>query len=159
MPKFTVSLLLVATLIVSAWLPCPIHAQSLRHSVDYARVNVPDVGQALAFFRNVLDCERIDTSAGVETSALMECQSGMVLELVRAGSGQIPAMSTPLRFVGGDVAHADRWLRKEGAHAVGKPVVADSGPDAGQTMINFTSPWGLRLQLVGTTDDRITSLP
>jgi catechol 2,3-dioxygenase-like lactoylglutathione lyase family enzyme len=159
MAKSTVSILLAATLIFSAFCPLGVHAQPLRHGGDYAQVNVPDIRQALSFFGNVLDCERIDRSASVQTSALMECQSGMVLELVRSRPGLTRTRSTPLRFFVADVSNASQWLRHEGARTVGKPVVATSGPDAGQTLINFTSPWGLHLQLVGETGDRVSALP
>ncbi|MDQ6647193.1 MAG: VOC family protein, partial [Pseudomonadota bacterium] len=130
-----------------------------HRSRDYAQVAVPDVRAAASFFRNVLDCEFIDTSASAKTSTLMACQSGTVLDLVLSEPGKSSVRTTPLRLTVSDVDTADQWLRKEGARVVGVPVKATSGPDAGQTVVNFVSPWGMRLQLVGSTGDRISALP
>lgn len=159
MAKFSASILLAAMLIFSAIVPAGVHAQSAHRTGDYAQVAVPDVQAAVSFFRNVLDCESIDTSASAKTSALMVCQSDMVLDLVLSQSGKSPVRTTPLRFVVSDVENADQWLRNEGARVVGTPVKATSGPDAGQTVVNFISPWGMRLQLVGSTGNRISAVP
>lgn len=159
MPKFTASTILAAMLVFSLIHPLDGHAEPARSGADYAQIDVPDVQQAVSFFRNVLDCEAIDSSTTNKISALMVCDSGQVLELVRMHSGGSRADAPPLRFLVNDVANADRWLESEGARVVGKPVRATSGPDAGRTMINFTSPWGQRLQLVGSSGNTISALP
>ncbi|MEP7187245.1 MAG: VOC family protein [Rhodanobacter sp.] len=159
MAKLSVSILLAATLVFSALLPSGAYAQSPHRGGDYAQIAVPNVQAAVSFFRNVLDCEAINTSASVKTSALMVCQSGMVLDLVLSQQGESAVGATPLRFVVKDVAHADRWLRNEGARVIGKPVLSTSGPDAGQTLVNFVSPWGMRLQLAGSTGNKVSAVP
>lgn len=159
MAKFSASILLATTLVFSTLLPSDAHAQSPHRSGDYAQIAVPDVQAAVSFFRNVLDCESLSTSASAKTSALMVCQSGMVLDLVLSKSGKPPVKATPLRFVVNDIGHADRWLRNDGARVIGKPVPSNSGPDAGQTLVNFISPWGMRLQLVGSTGNAVTAIP
>lgn len=135
------------------------YAEPARSGADYAQVDVPDLQQAVSFFRNVLDCRAIGSSAANRNSALMVCASGQVLELVRSQSGDYRADVSPLQFVVNDVANADRWLENEGAHVIGRPTRATSGQDAGRTMINFTSPWGLRLQLIGTSSNKISASP
>lgn len=141
-----------------ALLSAGLHAQP-SHRSDYALIDVPDIRQAVNFFRDVLDCEVIDAATAKQDTALMACESGMILELVAAHGGSSEKNAAPVRFVVNDVANADRWLKREGAHVIGKPVLATSGPDAGETMVNFVAPWGLRLQLVGAAGSKISAWP
>ncbi len=141
-----------------ALLATGVHAQPVHRS-DYALIDVPDVHQAVDFFRNVLDCEVIDAATAKQNNALMACESGMILELVAARRGSSAANAAPVRFVVNDVTHADEWLEREGVRVIGKPSLAISGPDAGQMLVNFVAPWGLRLQLAGAAGSKISALP
>ena len=168
----------VALLVVGG-MPLNARAASLRDS-GYVGIGVPDLAQATAFFRNVLDCEPIGpvagsatTSkgnarrAGVPASRLLLCDSGNVVELFdNHGANSLPASrhsanqgSEPIPFFADDVAHADRWLRHEGVSVIGSPVTVTSGPHAGQTVVNFVAPWGLRLQLVGRNTRQLATAP
>jgi catechol 2,3-dioxygenase-like lactoylglutathione lyase family enzyme len=128
---------------------------------DYARIGVPDLEQAAAFFRNVLDChligpEPIATTVapdGAPASRLVSCDAGSVIELFDnrgMPSSSVPHPATqPLQFVADDVFHAGQWLRRDGASVAGSPHRVTSGPLAGRTVLDFAAPWGLRLQLIG----------
>ncbi|OOG46806.1 VOC family protein [Rhodanobacter sp. C01] len=150
------------------------------HDSDYVSIGVPDLVQATAFFRNVLDCEPIgpisanataseagSRHAGLPSSRLLLCDSGNVVELFdNHGVNNISASrysakhdNEPIPLFADDVTHGDRWLRHEGVRVIGSPVTATSGPHAGQTVVNFVAPWGLRLQLVGRNTGRLATAP
>lgn len=150
------------------------------HDSDYVAISVPDVQQATAFFHDVLDCEEVDSAAGDESrqgghvahdarpvSRLLLCDDGTVVELFDAHAAHSPSLarhamdrgSEPIAFSADNVAHADRWLRREGVKVLGAPVAAVTGPHAGQTVVNFVAPWGLRLQLVGRSPSQVATAP
>jgi hypothetical protein len=87
----------------------------------------------------------------------LACETGSIVELFDNRTGDPPssprraaaADGGPIRFVSENVAHADQWLRRAGVHVVGSPQKLRSGPFAGMTVVNFVSPWGLHLQLMG----------
>jgi catechol 2,3-dioxygenase-like lactoylglutathione lyase family enzyme len=131
---------------------------------DYVRIGVPDLPQAVGFFRDVLDCQPISAPAparqpdgrGDRTgSELLACESGTIVELVQnsasPASSQKPARQRdePVRFTSANVAGAGQWLGRKGVRVIGSPHTLTSGPHAGMTIVNFEAPWGLRLQLAG----------
>lgn len=60
--KRSLSLLAVALLGMAAvTLPWSSRAATL-HESDYVRISVPDLPQAVSFFRNVLDCQLVGTA-------------------------------------------------------------------------------------------------
>lgn len=122
-------------------------------------MTVPDMRQALSFFRHVLDCETIDDVSTSARGALMLCEDGMVVELVKGTETRIPVKSATLRFAVSDVAHADRWLQRDGVHMVSRTLVPGAGPGSGEILVNFVAPWGQPLQLVGPADLQISSAP
>ncbi|EIM04233.1 VOC family protein [Rhodanobacter denitrificans] len=126
---------------------------------DYARIGVPDLQQAVAFFRDVLNCRPLDPAAGAvdspRQSSLLACDAGSIIELFDERDATLsPARPSPeqvgrtLRFVTDDVVHADQWLRDEGVDVSGMPHRLSSGPLTGRLVLDFVSPWGLRLQLL-----------
>lgn len=133
---------------------------------DYARIGVPDLEQAVAFFQDVLDCRLIGpesaaatvTSDGTPASRLVSCGANSIIELFDS-RGRAPSVASrpaaqPLQFVSDDVLHAAQWLQRDGANVTGLPHRAASGPLAGRMVLDFSSPWGLRLQLVGSVAHR-----
>ena len=155
------------------------HAASV-HDSDYVAISVPDLQQATAFFHNVLDCEEVNPAAGDESlessqathgappvSRLLLCDAGTVVELFDAHAAHSPSPalhatdhgSEPIAFSADNVAHADRWLRREGVKVTGAPVAVVADPHAGQTVVNFVAPWGLRLQLVGRSPSQVATAP
>jgi catechol 2,3-dioxygenase-like lactoylglutathione lyase family enzyme len=156
------------------------HAASV-HDSDYVAISVPDLQQATAFFHNVLDCEEVNPAGGDESlessraahdaapvSRLLLCDSGTVVELFDADAERSSSTTAhhatdhgnePIAFSADNVAHADRWLRREGVQVTGAPVAVITGPHAGQTVVNFVAPWGLRLQLVGRSPSQVATVP
>ncbi|WP_108473202.1 VOC family protein [Rhodanobacter thiooxydans] len=129
---------------------------------DYARIGVPDLAQAVAFFQNALDCRLIGPDSatalaspgGVPASRLMSCDAGSVIELFDNRGSSPSSVSRPavrpLQFVSDDVLHAGQWLQHDGASVTGTPHRMASGPLAGRMVLDFVAPWGLRLQLIGS---------
>lgn len=158
MAKFLFTISLAVVMASLAFVSTGVRAQSGQRG-DYALIDVPDVQQAVNFFRNVLDCEVLDAVTAKQNNALMACKSGMILELVAVTSASSASNVAPVRFVVNDVANAGQWLEREGVRVIGKPILATSGSDAGQILVNFVAPWGLQLQLVGSADSKISALP
>jgi catechol 2,3-dioxygenase-like lactoylglutathione lyase family enzyme len=164
MNKSMLSLLALTLLgVVIAVLPGSGRAATL-HEGDYVRIGVPNLPQAVSFFRDVLDCQLIGAmpAAPIKTrnangSQLLACETGSIVELFHNRTDGSPsslrraaaAAGEPIRFVSGNVAHADQWLHRAGVHVVGPPQKLRSGPFVGMTVVNFVSPWGLHLQLMG----------
>ena len=131
---------------------------------DYAGISVPDMAQAVAFFRDVLDCRVIGPTSeqsprGTPASRLLSCNAGSIVELFQQpGSSPSAAQRSrlkagePLQFVTVDVIHAGEWLRHEHVSVNGAPHRLTSGPQAGRMVLDFRAPWGLRLQLLGSRE-------
>ncbi|MFC5434997.1 VOC family protein [Rhodanobacter umsongensis] len=162
MKNSLLSLLAVAALGVAAFLAPWSSPAATFHDADYVRIGVPDLAQAVSFFQDVLDCQLVGATPATSSmrnasSRLLVCEAGSIVELVddrtgvRSSSRQRVAGTDgePIRFISGNVAHADQWLRGAGVRVVGPSQKLRSGPFVGMTAVNFVSPWGLRLQLVG----------
>jgi catechol 2,3-dioxygenase-like lactoylglutathione lyase family enzyme len=166
MNKSFLSLLVVILLGVIALAASPNGRGATFHDSDYARIGVPDLPQAVAFFRDVLDCRPVNPipAGGTRQPRLLACDSGSIVELFDNHGAPSPAHPVssgdePIRFVSNDVRNADQWLRGAGARVIGSPHTLSSGPDAGQTVVDFVSPWGLRLQLVSWGSNVTTAGP
>jgi hypothetical protein len=144
--------------LVAATLAKGVEAAAFRGS-DYVRIEVPHMGQAVTFFRDVLACQPVApaaSDAAAQASRLMSCGAGSMVELVAAPA---PAAAThqdagPVRLVTDNLAGADRWLQRKGVRVIGAP--QKSG---GQTVLNFVAPWGLRMQLVSWRTSVATAGP
>jgi catechol 2,3-dioxygenase-like lactoylglutathione lyase family enzyme len=155
------SLLLFLAFSLAVVAPSGVRAATL-YGGDYARIGVPDLEQAVAFFQDVLDCRLIGpesvateaTPGDAPASRLLACDAGSVVELFDdRGVSPSPASGRagqPLQFVSDDVQHASEWLRHAGVGVSGAPHRLTSGPLAGRMVLDFVSPWGLRLQLLGS---------
>lgn len=151
MNRFLVSL--------SAWLllglagfSLPLHAQSAAGDAqsDYVRMEVPDLRQAVRFFRDVMNCTVLSADAVPPTSAssgglaLMDCSPDVIVELTNA-HGTAPHKTAPVQvaFAVNDAAAAAAWLRSN--HVT----VLHDGIDANRRVVSFLAPWGQPLRLVG----------
>lgn len=152
--------LLLFAFSLAAITPSGVRAATL-YGGDYVSVGVPDLEQAVAFFQDVLDCRLIGPESVVAKASsddlpafrLLSCDAGSVVELFdNSGVSPSPASGRaerPLQFVSDDVQHASEWLRHTGVSVGGSPHRLTSGPLAGRMVLDFVSPWGLRLQLLG----------
>ncbi len=130
------------------------------YGAGYARVGVPDLPQAVAFFQDVLDCRVLgsDTPSATTrpaTTRLLSCDTGSIVELVdnHGVSTTSGAADQPLRFVSNDVLHDREWLEREGATVDVFPRRLTSGPLSGRMVLDFVSPWGMPLQLLDSRAD------
>ena len=173
------SILVFGFLAAMAGVPFNSHATGV-HDSGYVTIGVPNLQQATAFFRNILDCEPVSpvNTDGPTTgtasrhpappaSRLLLCDSGTVVELfdehgarsLSSARYSIDQGNEPIQFSADDVAHADQWLRREGVQVIGTSVTMKTGPHAGQTVVNFVTPWGLQLQLVGWNKSQLATAP
>lgn len=179
MRKSFLSILAGGLFLAMASVPFSGRAESV-HDSGYVAIGVPDLQQATTFFGDILDCEPLNPAAGSESpesahaardaqpaSRLLLCDSGTVVELFDDHEMHFPAPerhatnhgNEPITFSADNVAHADRWLRREGVQVIGAPVTVTTGPHAGQTVVNFVAPWGLRMQLVGRNPSQVATAP
>ena len=141
-------------------------AQAAPSDGDYVRMSVPDMRQAVDFFSDVMNCEVVNAAlapatgrsaaapAGSAESALMNCAHGIIVEL-RAGPATVSpgGSASSVAFVTNDAVAATAWLRRKHIAVLGTPAVVHSGPNAGKLAVNFLSPWGQPLQLIGPAAD------
>lgn len=134
---------MIASLILSLFGMAAAQAASWTDAdSDYARLGVPDMRQAVAFFENVMGCAPLSGGAGTGSSILLECANDRVLELTHASDN--PALhGTPVRFRSSDLASASAALRSHHLHTV------DHSPQRGVQAVEFLTPWGQRIELVG----------
>lgn len=145
--------LVVAGLLASA--PTGARAATLGDG-DYVRIGVPDLRQASTFFREVLDCRPVGNPAPVTAEAsgsrLLSCGSGSVLELF-AERGDPAAAGETLQLLSDDTLRTDAWLRQRGVTVSGAPRRLTSGRWAGRVAVDFVTPWGMRMRLLGSRPD------
>ena len=176
MRKSFLSILVFGFLAAMAGASFNSHAASV-HDSGYVTIGVPNLQQATTFFRNILNCEPVATNeptAGTASrrptlpaSRLLLCDSGTVVELfdehgalsLSSARHSIDHGNEPIQFSADDVAHANQWLQREGVHVIGTSVTMKTGPHAGQTVVNFVTPWGLQLQLVGWNKSQLATAP
>ncbi len=136
----------------------PAAAQSAPSDGDYVQMSVPDMRQAVEFFRDVLNCEVISaqpaTGADAPAAALMNCAHGSIVELRPLPAGRSKAhQAGSVAFATNDAAAASAWLHSRHVAVQGTPKLIRSGPDAGRIAVSFLAPWGQPLQLVGPVED------
>lgn len=109
---------------------------------DYARIGVPDVVQAVAFFENVMGCAPLSAETSNTSSALLECANDRVLELIHAPKTD-GTRAAPVRFRSANLASASAALHSHHLHTV------DHASPRGVEAVEFATPWGQRIELVG----------
>lgn len=116
----------------------------------YATLSVPDMRQALNFFRDAMSCNVLSSVATPTASALLDCGSGGILELHSIDSPASPRVQTaPIAFVTDDVNATAHWLQRQHIELIGRPMPISVGPDRGKLALNLRTPWGQPLQLIG----------
>jgi hypothetical protein len=53
-----------------------------------------------------------------------------------------------------DVSVAVAYLKENGVEIQGEPTLMTEGPNAGETWVYFTSPWGMQFELVSYEDGK-----
>jgi catechol 2,3-dioxygenase-like lactoylglutathione lyase family enzyme len=143
---------------------------------DHVGFTVPDLGAAVAFFRDTIGCAEfyplgpfsggestwmadhlnVDARATIPDMRLMRCGNGANLEIFQYTAPE-QDMTPPrnsdigghhLAFYVDDMAAAVAHLRGAGVKVLGEPTTMTEGPSAGETWVYFLAPWGMQLELV-----------
>lgn len=156
--------LFVALLLTFAALPAL--AQAAHDSGDYVAVRVPNLPQAVTFFRDVMNCSVISDGGDTASAAasLMACGRETTVEITQASAHPAPravGASPPLTLDADDAPAVASWLRANHVHLVGSPTRLTTGQDAGKLAVTFLTPWGQPLRLVSRMkdDDLLESAP
>jgi catechol 2,3-dioxygenase-like lactoylglutathione lyase family enzyme len=141
--------------------------------VEHVGLTVPNLEQAVAFFRDVIGCDFIfdggafgpdpafmPSNLGVHPQAslrycFMRCRTGVNFEIFEYASPdqnqQRPKNSDwgghHLAFYVDDFQAALTHLKAHGVPIMGEPQFITDGPAAGSWWVYFLSPWGLQLEL------------
>jgi hypothetical protein len=148
------------SLLTSVWLAFAAlsgPAQAAASSGDYVRMDVPDVAQAVGFLQQAMNCNVISSSLdapdhAAAEAALMDCGNGIIVELAGApvaAPASKRATGRVIEFPSANAVAAAAWLRSHGATVPGTPDRITSGPNAGRVVVNFITPWGQPMRLVG----------
>ena len=144
--------------------------------VDHIAVTVPDLAQAVLFFSDVLGWEEVFAVGPVSDPhgtwmadhLDVEPRASLKIAMMRAGPTQnvelfeyhaADQVARPPRNsdVGGhhiaiyveDMARAVAYLEGiAGVRVLGTPTPMTEGPNAGQTICYFVTPWGLYMELI-----------
>ncbi|MEM0949650.1 MAG: VOC family protein [Pseudomonadota bacterium] len=150
--------------------------------IDHIGFTVPDLGEAVAFFGDVLGCAEfyplgpfsggdstwmtdhlnVDAKATIPEMRLMRCGNGANLEIFQYTAPE--QNTTPPRNsdIGGhhiafyttDMDGAVAYLQGKGITVLGAPTTMGDGPSAGETWVYFLAPWGMQLEIVSYPDGK-----
>ena len=156
----------------------PAHADGLPglRGMDHVGFTVPDLNQAVGFFRDILGCGEfyplgpfsggdstwmadhlnVDRAATIPEMRLMRCGNGANLEIFTYTAPDQRAAPPRNSDIGGhhlafyvdDMDAAVAYLQDKGVKVLGAPTAMTEGPSAGETWVYFLAPWGLQLELV-----------
>ena len=143
---------------------------------DHTGVTVPDMDQAVAFFTDILGCQKamsfgpfaddkgtfmtdllgVDAKAVIENITLMRCGFGSNIELFKYKAPDQRALDQKNSDIGAfhiafyvdDIKAAKAFLDEKGVATRMGPLPVEQGPAAGQSIIYFQSPWGLQLEAI-----------
>lgn len=145
------------------------------HGTDHIGFTVPDLGEAVDFFVNVIGCEAfydlgpfefdddwMERQLNVHPRTVMRrlkflrCRHGSNFEIFEYEAPDQNTRQPKNSDIGGhhlafyvdDMDAALAYLRDRGVRILGEPVVRTAGPSAGQTWVYFLAPWGMQFELV-----------
>ena len=149
---------------------------------DHIGFTVPDLDQAVTFFRDVIGCEvfyplgpfadpegtwmadhlNVHPRAEIPAIRLLRCGHGLNLEIFQYSAPDQATIGPKNSDVGGhhiafyvdDMAAAVAYLRGHDVEILGEPTVMAEGPSAGETWVYFLAPWGMQLELVSYPDGK-----
>lgn len=143
---------------------------------DHVGVTVPDIGQAIAFFEDVIGCKahlsfgpfrddegdfmknllNVHPRTVLNQITLVRCGNGSNIELMEYASPDqkdaIPKNSDigghHIAFYVDDIEAALAYLKSKKVETFFGPLPVTEGPAAGQTINYFRAPWGLQFELI-----------
>jgi catechol 2,3-dioxygenase-like lactoylglutathione lyase family enzyme len=143
---------------------------------DHTGITVPDLPQAVAFFKDVIGCKKamsfgpfaddkgtfmtdvlgVDAKAVIEEITLVRCGFGSNIELfkytapdqkdAKLRNSDIGAFH--IAFYVDDIAAAKTYLDGKGVATRMGPIPVSEGPAAGQSILYFQAPWGLQFEAI-----------
>ncbi|WP_264403115.1 VOC family protein [Vibrio owensii] len=142
---------------------------------DHIGFTVPNLNQAIAFFREHFEFElayefgpfasdddwmtqhlNVDARAQITKIAVMSAK-GINLEIFEYADNIERRHEAPnnadigghhLAFYVDDMDAAVAYLKEQGIKVLGEPSVMTDGPTAGESWVYFMAPWGMQLELV-----------
>lgn len=143
---------------------------------DHTGVTVPDMDQAVAFFTDILGCQKamsfgpfaddkgtfmtdllgVDSKAVIENITLMRCGFGSNVELFKYTAPDQKALNQKNSDIGAfhiafyvdDIKAAKAFLDEKGVATRLGPLPVEQGPAAGQAIVYFQAPWGLQFEAI-----------
>jgi catechol 2,3-dioxygenase-like lactoylglutathione lyase family enzyme len=143
---------------------------------DHTGITVPDMGQAISFFTDILGCQRVmafgpfsddkgtfmkdvldvHPRAVITQIVQIRCGYGSNIELFSYQSPDQQVVQPKNSDIGGyhiaiyvdDIKAADAYLKSKGIHTLFGPIPVEQGPAAGQTILYFKAPWGLQMEAI-----------
>ena len=143
---------------------------------DHTGMTVPDMDQAVAFFTDIVGCQKImsfgpfaddkgtfmtdllgvDPKAVIETITQMRCGYGSNIELFKYTAPDQKKIvqknsdigAYHIAFYVDDIKAAKAFLEQKGVPTRFGPLPVQQGPAAGQAILYFQSPWGLQLEAI-----------
>lgn len=143
---------------------------------DHTGITVPDMDQAVAFFTDILGCQKamsfgpfaddkgtfmtdvlgVEAKAVIENITQMRCGFGSNIELFKyTAPGQTTLQQKNsdigayhIAFYVEDINAVKAYLDEKGIPTRFGPIPIEQGPAAGQSILYFQSPWGLQLEAI-----------
>ena len=143
---------------------------------EHVAYTVPNMEEAVAFFRDVLGCEEfydlgafgadegewmtenlnVHPRARIQKMRMLRCGHGTNIELFEYQSPdqktEMPRNTdhgaSHIAFYVDDMKAAVAHLKKHGVHVCGEPKFMKDNPEAGTWWCYFVSPWGMQFELV-----------
>jgi catechol 2,3-dioxygenase-like lactoylglutathione lyase family enzyme len=143
---------------------------------EHVAYTVPNMEEAVAFFRDVLGCEEfydlgefgadegewmtenlnVHPRARIKKMRMLRCGHGTNIELFEYQSPdqktEMPRNTdhgaSHIAFYVDDIQAAVAHLRKHGIKVCGEPKFMEDNPEAGTWWCYFVSPWGMQFELV-----------
>src|SRR5580704_13254279 len=145
---------------------------------DHTGITVPDMNEALTFFVDMLGCKKamsfgpiadpepngtfmkdalgVDPKTVIKEITLVRCGMGSNIELFSYQSPDQKVVQPKNSDIGGyhiafyvdDIKAAADYLRAKGVKTMMGPIPITEGPAAGQAIVYFNAPWGLRLEAI-----------
>jgi catechol 2,3-dioxygenase-like lactoylglutathione lyase family enzyme len=143
---------------------------------DHTGITVPDIKAATAFFTDVIGCTHamsfgpfkddkgtfmkdvvnVNPRAVIEEISMVRCGYGSNIELFQYTSPDQSKELPKNSDLGGhhialyvdDINKAAAYLKEKNVKTMQGPIPITEGPAAGQSILYFSTPWGLQMELI-----------
>ena len=171
---------LATALVLFAGLPAMADTLPGMRGVNHIGLTVPDIDQAIAFFTDVMGCEKdltfgpikddkgtfmtdvleVNPRAVADQITVLRCGFGSNIELFKYEAPDQQTVTVKNSDVGGhhiafyvdDIDKAAAYLKGKGIKTNAGPIPVKEGPAAGQSILYFSAPWGLQLEAISFPD-------